>query len=72
MCFGIFANVKMIAFHQGFDHLNSPKVPHNGCKGEIKDKTQMKIKVLKIESKVAFKNSYTLKSLFQNLLPLDN
>jgi hypothetical protein len=32
-----FAKYEKIAFHQGFDHLNSPKVPHNGCKGATKD-----------------------------------
>jgi hypothetical protein len=30
-------NVKKIALHQGLDHFNSPKVPHNGCKGATKD-----------------------------------
>ncbi len=30
-------NVKKIAFHQGLDHFNSPKVPHNGYKGTTKD-----------------------------------
>jgi radical SAM superfamily enzyme len=30
-------NVKKIALHQGFDHFNSSKVPHNGCKGETKN-----------------------------------
>jgi hypothetical protein len=59
----------MVAFHQGFDHLNSPKVPHNGCKGAIKNKTQMKIKVFKIEYRVAFWDWYTLKNLVQNQLP---
>jgi hypothetical protein len=26
-----------MALHQGLDHLNSPKVPHNGYKGATKD-----------------------------------
>jgi hypothetical protein len=30
-------NVKKVAFHQGLDHFNSPKVPHNDCKGATKE-----------------------------------
>jgi hypothetical protein len=30
-------NVKKIVLHQGFDHFNLPKVPHNGYKGATKD-----------------------------------
>ncbi len=25
-------NAKKVAFSQGLDHFNSPRVPHNGCK----------------------------------------
>jgi hypothetical protein len=33
-----FAKWKKITFHQGFNHLNSPRVPHNGYKGATKNK----------------------------------
>jgi hypothetical protein len=46
--------VKKVALHQGLDHLNSLRVPHNGCKWAAKHKTQMKKEELKNESKVAF------------------
>jgi hypothetical protein len=55
-------------------HLNSPKVPCKGYKWAMKDaklKCFMRTKLLKNESKVAFKNSYTFKNIFKNQSPLD-
>jgi len=63
-------NVKKIALHQGLDHFNSPQVPHNGCKEAIKDTNPNENKVLKNESWIIFKNSYTLKEPLPNLVTI--
>jgi hypothetical protein len=36
MCVKKFSNAKKITHRQGFNHLNSPKVPHNGVNGQPK------------------------------------
>jgi hypothetical protein len=57
-------NAKKATLSQGLDHFNSCRVPLNGCKCATKNiKSKWEKECLKMNPRVAFKNSYAFKSL---------
>jgi hypothetical protein len=65
-----FAKCKKIALHQEFDHLNSPRVPCNGCQVATKNTKPKNRGAKKMNQELHLKTHLPSKNLFQSCPPL--